>query len=183
MVIPIISLVTFTLMLVLTSVSFIQRRNSRLLIGYCLVYAVFLLFIFIQNIFDFYIHDIVLLFCVITAFGHFFIGENLRIYYMTKYYDRGLHLFGTFSYTLLFHLIILYTIRPPLTSNAFIFIYVVSLGTFLGVIFELIEFAIDSIYKSNNQSGLVDTNFDLIFDILGSILAAILVICFKGIYF
>lgn len=183
--IPIISMAAFTSLIIITPISFIRRNNIKLYYGFFATYLCFLLFVYLENKFDFYIYDLVLLLVIATIFGHFYIGENLKFYYRcnTKYYDRGLHFFGTAAFTLFAYLLILRTIHPTLNPSAVIFIFILSLGVFIGVVFELLEFCFDSIFKTNNQSGLIDTNFDLIFDILGAALAGIVVLYYTGRYF
>ena len=48
-----------------------------------------------------------------------------------------------------------------------------TIGISLGCIFEIYEFILDSNANSNNQHGLTGTNFDLISDVIGSIIAGI----------
>lgn len=183
MYIPNISVTVFTILILLTMKSFINRKNIKLLGGLIIAYMFFWLFIFIENKFGFHIYDIALLLVAITIFLHFFIGENLRFYYNKGYFDRGLHFFGTIAFTLFAYLIMIETLKPALNSNILIFIFILSLGTLLGVIFELIEFVIDLIFKTRSQKGLIDTNFDLIFDLIGAIFTGLMVLYYRGIYF
>jgi hypothetical protein len=84
-----------------------------------------------------------------------------------------LHVFGTFAFTLFFFSIIHKTTRMVYSSKLYTFIFITSLGVCLGVLFELIEFTLDILFKANNQRGLLDTNLDLIANVLGAILAGV----------
>jgi len=48
----------------------------------------------------------------------------------------------------------------------------------LGAVFELIEAAADAKNGTNNQRGLQDTNMDILGDLIGSLLAAVIVYLF-----
>ncbi|MFT9057152.1 MAG: hypothetical protein ABF449_11180, partial [Ethanoligenens sp.] len=51
--------------------------------------------------------------------------------------------------------------------------FVATIGISLGCLFEIYEFILDSISHSNHQHGLTDTNFDLISDVIGAVIAGI----------
>lgn len=174
--IPLISTSIFSLMVILGSFGFIMKGNKKLLAAFLTSYLGFLFFIFLENKLKFQINDFIILLVVITIFVHYYIGLNLRFYYTKFFFDRSLHLFGTIAFSFFAYSTIIKTIKPPVNPSIFLFIFVLSLGVFIGVICELIEFLIDSIKKTKNQNGLNDTNFDLIFDIFGAIVAGILVV-------
>ena len=182
MIIPIISLILFSTSILITVRSFLVRNNLKLLLGLIVTYIGFLLFIWLENKFGFEIYDFVLLLVTITIFAHFYLGENLRLYYKTKFFDRCLHLFGTIAFTLFIYLIIIRTLKPVIYPNGVIFIFVMALGALIGVVFELCEFIVDMIFKTRNQSGLIDTDVDLIFNIIGAILAGSFVLWFPGLF-
>jgi len=60
---------------------------------------------------------------------------------------------------------------PNISSKIYIAIFVTTLGITLGVFLEILEFVLDIIRKKNNQRGLLDTDFDLVYDVIGAILA------------
>ena len=94
-------------------------------------------------------------------------------YNISKYYDRLLHAFGSFSFSLFFYSILDKITIPTIYSKFYISIFVTTIGISLGCIFEIYEFILDSTTNSNNQHGLTDTNYDLISDVIGSIAAGI----------
>ena len=101
---------------------------------------------------------------------------NILIFYKTfNYFDKILHIFGSFSYSVLIFSI-------PLTKgyfqgarDTFIFIFILFIGTLIGVINEIGEFLCDLIFKTTNQNGLIDTDLDMICNMLGGSLAGIFV--------
>jgi hypothetical protein len=105
--------------------------------------------------------------------GHVLIGEFFDIYKTSKYFDRSLHAFGTFSFTLFGFSVITKTMHPSSSPKLFTILFIINLGISLGAVFEIIEFAVDTFFKTNSQSGLKDTNVDLIADIIGSIIAGL----------
>ncbi|TCX51727.1 MULTISPECIES: hypothetical protein [unclassified Dehalobacter] len=180
--IPIISLILFSTLILITVRSFLARKHLKILLGLIITYIGFLFFIWLENKFGFEIYDFVLILVTITIFAHFYFGENLRLYYKTKYFDRYLHLFGTMAFTLCLYLIIIRTLKPVMSPNSVIFVFVVALGALIGVIFELCEFTADMIFKTKKQRGLIDTDVDLIFDIIGATLAGSFVLYFPKLF-
>lgn len=110
---------------------------------------------------------------LITIIGNNLIGNCLNVYNRSKHYDRFLHALGSFSFSLFFYSILdkitVHTVYPKL----YVSIFVATIGISLGCIFEIYEFILDSTTNSNNQHGLTDTNFDLISDVIGAIIAGI----------
>ncbi|MEL7566389.1 MAG: hypothetical protein AAGU27_16110 [Dehalobacterium sp.] len=109
---------------------------------------------------------------IITLTGHSLIGEYFHAYHKSVYFDKALHVFGTFSfslfaYDLFINFIEIKTSRPVI----FTFILVSLMGIWLGTFFELVEFSLDLIFKENNQNGLLDTDLDLLCDLIGALLA------------
>lgn len=176
MIFPYLSFILFTVLIIVSVVSFLRRNNFKLFSGLLFFYLLLIFFIFLENKYQFRINDFLILLVVLNLYGHFFLGENLRLYYTTRYFDRFLHAFGTFAFTLFTYSVMVATLNPEINPNLFEFIFIVSLGVLLGVIFELIEFLADSFFRTKTQSGLKDTDFDLIFDIIGAILAGLIVI-------
>lgn len=114
---------------------------------------------------------LLLMFCL---FGHSVIGMYYDAYYKLPYFDKLLHFFGgfgfaIFAYTLLKTYIKIEPSRPLL----FTFILLILLGVTLGTIFELIEFTVDRLFKEHNQHGLIDTDTDLLFDLIGAFTAGV----------
>jgi VanZ family protein len=89
-------------------------------------------------------------------------------------FDRYMHALGSFSYGLLIYFT-LAALIPGSLSPVWAAILTGALGETFGVLIEHFEFAADVHGKSptRHQKGLRDTNFDLIANTIGSILAGV----------
>lgn len=109
---------------------------------------------------------------IISVIGHTLLGNYLDYYHKSRIYDRGLHLFGAFSFSLLAFSILNNAVAPFDGSEFYASLTVITLGISIGTFFEIIEFIHDSVSKKTKcQHGLVDTDFDMIFNVLGSLAA------------
>jgi hypothetical protein len=133
------------------------------LINFTLV-CVLLLFIWLFHI---SIPYYILLLCMIALFLNSYVGYYLEYFWKSTKFDRYLHGYGIFSYTLLFYFIITHLIESGGTK-LFHALFIVFLGISLGAIFEISEFRTDSKRNTRMQKGLKDTDFDIMFDIIGS---------------
>ncbi len=140
------------------------------------IYGVVLIFLLGQYYFEFQIKGYIILFVLFSIIGHSFVGEYLDYYNKSKYYDRFLHFFGTFSFTLFAYSIIYLIEKPIHYSPLYVSLFVTTLGIAMGVLFELLEFAHDTFMKSDIQAqhGLKDTNLDLMGNVIGALLAGVL---------
>lgn len=117
-----------------------------------------------------------ILLAMAAAFISGFWGQYLRMYFRSVTFDRYLHAYGSFAFSLLFF----YLLDHFLTmggSPLFLAVFVFLLGNTLGVIFELLEFSHDVKAKSSakSQHGLKDTNMDMLFNLFGAIVAAVVI--------
>ena len=120
------------------------------------------------------IPDYVMIFVIIAVFIHTFLGYFLNLYQRTKTFDHLMHAYGSFSYALLAYCTLVNFIAAP-SSRLFTAIFVFTAGMALGVLVEIFEFVCDSNKRRalKLQKGLKDTNYDLIFDTIGSLCAGI----------
>ncbi|AGB41106.1 hypothetical protein Halha_1157 [Halobacteroides halobius DSM 5150] len=111
---------------------------------------------------------------ILAILAHNFLGKYLQLYIKLSYFDFLLHIFGIYTFTLFFYSLITETINKS-SSQSYNFIFLISLGTSLGACFEIIEYLLDIVLKPKIpfQFSLIDTNLDLIADLLGALLAAI----------
>lgn len=118
------------------------------------------------------IPDYVMLFVILAIWIHLFLGYYLRLYRRFKMFDRLLHLYGSFSFSLLVYFI---TANLPIGAPSRLFraLYVLGWGIALGGIFEIAEYVMDRKNGSHTQRGLKDTDFDLLFDVVGSLAAGL----------
>ena len=165
--------IIFSFIILYTSIIALKKKNYNYLIEDIATYVFYVNFLIQQYILKFQVRFFIIVLVLITFIGNSLIGKCLNVYNTSKYYDRFLHALGSFSFSLFTYSILIkitaYTIYPKIYGS----IFVVTIGISAGCIFEIYEFITDSISKSNNQHGLTDTNFDLISDVIGSLIAGI----------
>lgn len=112
---------------------------------------------------------------VLTSDSYF--GIYLDFYVTSSIFDKIQHVFGSYVFSLFVYSIIC-KLTQPMIGRAFTFIFILTLGLSIGALYEVGEFLGDSIAKPSmpSQPNLLDTNLDLIADIMGSLLAAVHVI-------
>lgn len=136
----------------------------------------FLLLLLLDRYTKFELNGLTRVLVMITLISHSLFGEYLRAYYTTGYFDNLLHFFGTFSFALLSYEVFLTFIKVRSSLPALFIILLVSfLGISLGTFFELLEFALDRLLHERNQFGLIDTDLDLLFDVVGAFCAGIFI--------
>lgn len=154
-------------------VYFIKKKYYNFFAQALIAYLLYLVLLVVEHYYKFHIENFVVVFAMLTALGHALIGQYFDIYNKSKHYDRYLHAFGSFSYALFSYSLIEKTVAP-IGSKLNLFFFVTALGISLGVFLEIIEFSQDCVAGTENQKGLVDTNVDLIADVIGSIIAGLL---------
>jgi hypothetical protein len=157
-------------------ISYILRKKKEKFWGSLILYTVVLAFLIYEHYSLLKIPGLILTCFVITVLGHSFVGKYLEVYYTSDVYDRYLHLFGAFSFSLTAYAILEHLIKPGTESIIYKSVFVMTIGITLGVFFEIAEFVHDRYFpkKIRSQHGLEDTDFDLIFNIAGSFIAGAL---------
>lgn len=120
-----------------------------------------------------YIDNYIKILVTLDIFAHIYIGELLNIYDNSFVFDKCLHLFGTFGFTLLAYALLRNTVYNGIGSKMFKFILIASVGITIGTLFEMVEFTCDTFLGTYSQKGLLDTDLDMLFNIIGSSLAAL----------
>lgn len=113
--------------------------------------------------------------CIILLISvHNFAGKYFDLYLTTTFFDKALHIFGTYSVVLFFFSIMDQFMKISFKAKINKFIFLVLLGVSLGAIFEILQFAADIILNPAipNQAGLKDTNLDMISNLIGALAAA-----------
>lgn len=124
-------------------------------------------------IFKISVPSYILFITMLTILGSCFFGHYLGGYTKSKIFDRYLHAFGAFSFSLLIYCIIDNYINTA-SSKLFQAIFIFLAGSTLGVFFELIEMCHDR--KKDDpkcQKGLKDTNMDMLFNLIGKLVAGL----------
>ena len=170
----IIMTIIFSAIILFTCIGEFIKKKFNLMAEDIIIYILYLIFLAAQYILSFQIKPIIILLVITTFIGNSLIGNYFNIYNTSKYYDRYLHAFGSFSFSLFFYSIIYKLTMESISSKSYVAIFVTTIGISLGCIFEIYEFISDSTINSHNQHGLKDTNFDLISNIIGSTIAGII---------
>ena len=151
----------------------LAKKKSNLLNETLVSYFGFCLSLLINFLCKLSVPDYIFILIMITIFGHTYIGNFLNFYNRSKHFDRYQHAFGSFSFALFVYSFIDKSINPVINSKLYSAIFVVALGISMGVVFEIIEFTHDSLLKTKKQKGLKDTDFDLISDVVGAMIAGV----------
>ncbi len=150
---------------------FARQREWALLKAVVPPYVLLAVFMLTAHFARLRIPDVAMILAFISLLSHTFLGFSLRLYERSKTFDRYVHALGCFAYgpVAYFALASLFNETIP---TLFAAIIIASMGITLGVFVEIIEFAADSSKKKEikQQKGLRDTNFDLIFDVIGAAL-------------
>jgi len=118
---------------------------------------------------------------VLFIYAALYLGEVQKFYLKFWWWDIFLHFWaamalGMIGLTILF---IIYKKRKIKAKPIWILLFAFSFAVSIGVIWEIFEFSMDLIFKTNMQksmlgdtSGLTDTMIDLIMDSLGALISA-----------
>jgi hypothetical protein len=116
------------------------------------------------------------------VFLSLFMGSALDFYYRFWWWDLVLHtasgfLLGIIGFVALFVLNQTDRVRPAMTP-AFIAFFGVTFAVTLGVAWEIVEFAVDTVRPAINmqstETGVRDTMVDLIVDTIGAVIVALM---------
>lgn len=165
----------FTIIEIIIISKYTKHKNKSRIVINISIYGLFIAFLITQNLFGFYVESIIIFICTITVLGHILGGEYLKLYETSIAYDRLLHLFGTFSFTLLIYSVIIETTQPVSGPQIYNTLFVIALGISIGTFFELLEFLLDVASKNSksHQKGLQDTNVDMIANVIGAVIASL----------
>lgn len=101
-------------------------------------------------------------------------GYAWNLYDRLEWFDEVLHAYTTFALTLPVVLLLYDVTLKGIHSHPVLFVLTAaSLGVFVGVLWEIAEWAYDQMVPENVILGKLDTIIDLVMDILGSVVAGI----------
>lgn len=172
--IPLISLIVYSIVLLLLLPRFISRKektaSKSAIISFVFIWLIFVISVILR--FD--IPDEAYIFVIISLIMDSYFGYYKGLYYKSRKYDRLQHLIGSFSFAIFLYFLFsnFFTYGG---SKAFQAFYVIILGISYGALYETLEFISDLKNKEKMQKGLRDTNFDMVFDIIGSLCAAAII--------
>lgn len=135
--------------------------------------SVWLVYIFLEVRYMLYMNNFVRAMIGITLVSDSFFGFYLDLYVRSFVFDKVLHVFGTYSLALFTYILVVQLLKNTV-NRPFKFILVVCLGISIGAVYEILEFFVDNISHSlPGQPSLLDTDLDLIGDVIGAVCAAI----------
>lgn len=119
------------------------------------------------------------LLAILFVFGSLFLGEVHGYYTRFWWWDALLHTGSAFLLGILGFMLVYLINQKQLGATtlkpSFMALFSFSFAVSLGALWEIFEFAMDQIFGMNMQkSGLVDTMWDLIVDVVGAAIIAIL---------
>jgi len=163
------------LILLYTVFSFFQGQYFIFIVGIISLFLTFLP-LMIKKRFDISLPWI-LNFFIVFALYLFMAGIYLEWYVdYSPYYDKFSHFFGSITVALLSFVYVAIIEKYSKIKfgriNSFIFIIIFTMA--LGGLWEIMEFSTDIIFGTKNQYSLVDTMYDLIFDLIGGVVVAII---------
>lgn len=161
---------------------FIFRRDWENIFLTILVIALTLIPAFVFRRLRVFIPPEVQLVAVAFVFLSLFLGSAADFYYRFWWWDIALHagsgfLFGIVGFMVLF--LLNQTDRlPPGIRPVFLCFFGVTFAVFVGVLWEIFEFTVDSFFPSINmqsvETGVKDTMKDLIVDTLGACIVGLM---------
>lgn len=112
---------------------------------------------------------------MITLFSDAFFGYILNLYEQSFVFDKILHVFGSYSFSLFGYALVMRFQREHPINKPVKFVLAMCIGLSLGTFYEILEFIGDNISHPNppNQPSLLDTDMDLIGDLIGAVIASI----------
>lgn len=167
--------IIFLIVQAITLVGFIFDKSYEYILGLVTTTTLYFIYVYLENKYHIYMNKFVRLCVIITLISNHLLGEKFELYKQPGLFDKALHVFGTYSFTLFVYLIIIQIIKISFTSKLSNFIFIVMLGITIGVSFEVLEFILDLTFnlKTPLQTNLMDTNLDIVSDIIGALLAAL----------
>jgi uncharacterized membrane protein YjdF len=152
---------------------FISTGNKMYATSILAANIAFGLYIAAEEIFNIGVPYIFRCLVIVALFIHTFFGYFKDQYTRSKTFDRYLHAFGSFAYALFFYALLAQLMDAAVTSKVFIAVMVTFTGITVGTVFEIIEYFIDRKMPVKTQRGLIDTDADLICDVIGSVVAGV----------
>lgn len=164
----------FFLIQVLVMFGLVGKGYPGFVRGTAVPTCLIIIYTFFETKYGIYMSNYVRAVVLVSIICDSFLGQYLEYYLISTVFDKVLHAFGTYSFSLFFYILMIQLLSNPI-SRSFRFILVVCLGLSLGTFYEIMEFFVDMTTKPAfpGQPSLLDTNLDLVADLIGAITAAI----------
>jgi len=133
-----------------------------------------LLYMFLEARYKLYMNNFVRIIIGVTLVSDSFFGYYLELYARSVVFDKILHAFGTYAFSLFIYILVVQLVKNPI-NRPLKFILVICLGISIGATYEILEFLTDRFSHPPlaSQPSLLDTDLDLIGDVIGAVGAAI----------
>lgn len=156
-------------------IGFITNNKRDYMYEIIVINVLLLICTIIEIKYNLYLHNYTRAMVFITVIFHLLVGEYLNIYVKSFTFDKIMHFWGTYSFSLFVYSLLNGLTKKTITSRINEFIFIILLGVSLGTFFEIIEFIIDVMFKPTipSQNGILDTNLDIIFNIFGALVLAV----------
>jgi len=168
-----IAFILFSLLEICITLYFIKGKNSFAAKSVFIPFLLFCLYLIMDTVFKINIPSYALYLIIISLTIQSFFGYYKNLFLTSKVFDRYLHAYGAFSFAIFSYSIISHVLRPSVSPKLYAAIFVFALGIAAGAIYEIIEFWEDQKSAYKQQKGLQDTDFDLLFDTIGALLASV----------
>lgn len=124
---------------------------------------------------DLRIHLFVRAAAIVAILSDSLLGYYFNLYVLSWSYDRVQHMFGTYAMALFCYAVITHLVRDTVPSRWLRCFFVIAIGTGAGAGYEILEFLSDSLMSPQipNQPGLLDTDLDLVSNLVGALIAGI----------
>ncbi len=165
--------------LVVGAISMFWQGQYQTVVEILVILVITLLPVFLGKRFDVKIPHSFETLAVVFVFMSLFLGEIYSYYTIYWWWDIVLHsgsafLLGIIGFLLVYVLNETNGVDLDLNPN-FIALFAFMFAVGIGVLWEIIEFAADQLFGMNMQkSGLVDTMWDLIVDVIGALIISAL---------
>lgn len=171
---------SFVLIQTLVMFGLVGKEYSGFVRSTAVSTCLIIVYTFLENKYQIFMNNYVRAVVLVSIFCDSFFGQYLEYYITSTLFDKALHVFGTYSFSLFFYILVIQLLSNPL-KRYFKFILVTSLGLSLGAFYEITEFFVDITTKPSvpGQPSLFDTDLDLVANAIGAIIAAIHATFFK----
>lgn len=164
----------FLVMELAICIALLVKGNTNFIPNVAGLAALWIAYTLAELRYGFYMNNYVRAVAMIVSLSDNFCGYYLNYYLTSFVFDKIQHAFGTYAFSL-FAYILIAKLLPRPVSRLFTFILIFTLGIAIGAIYEIGEFVGDQISKPDlpSQPSLLDTDLDLIGDMIGAAIAGL----------
>lgn len=169
----------FSVAMIWTGILAIKKKRYPLFVKTMVIYVLSVFFLLVQPAVGLRIQVFVLALALLAIAGHIVVGNFFNYYHRSRHFDRYWHALGSLAFSLLGYSVlkqaVSHSVFRVVVPKPYTAVVVPAIGISLGCLFEIYEFILDSVGrpKTKHQHGLTDTNFDLIANVIGAVIAGI----------